>query len=151
MPHAHQPLLAGARAPLPQTRAARYDPTLLEPSHRRIRVRATIAADAACDALLADANARLAPAAGGARAILAAEPQTPRTIAEDNRGAMRAHLAGRRRSIATRTPGVALPAATSQATEPARPRSRTIATHRARLPTPAARGPHLADDERSHR
>jgi hypothetical protein len=153
MPGEHRPFLAGppARAPLPRTLAARYDPTLLERSHRRIRVRVTIAADGARDAPPADPGARLAPAAGGVRAILAADPRTrgrsPRTTA-----ARRAHSPrAARRSVATRTPGVAFPAAASQATEPARPRSRTIATHRARLSALAARGPNLADDERSHR
>jgi hypothetical protein len=131
-----------AHPPLPQTLAARYDPTLLERSHRRIRVRVTIAADATCDA---------PPADPGARAALAADPQTrgrsPRTTAARCVHTSRAA----RRSIATRAPGVAFPAAASRATEPARLRSRTIATHRAWLSTPAARGPNLADDERSHR
>jgi hypothetical protein len=143
MPHPHPtPPARPARPPLPPTPAAHDDPTALEPSHARTRVRVTIAADP---------GAHLAPADPGARLAPAADPQTPRTIAEDDRGAMRAHLAGRPAIHRDPHPGVALPAATSRATEPARPRPRTIATHRARLSTPEARRPNLADDERSHR
>jgi hypothetical protein len=111
MPGENRPFLAGppARAPLPRTLAARYDPTLLERSHRRIRVRVTIAADGARDAPPADPGARLAPAAGGARAILAADPRTPRTIAQDNRGATRALPAGRPAIRRDPHPGGGLP------------------------------------------
>jgi hypothetical protein len=143
MPHPHPPPPARpARPPLPHTLAARHHPTAIEPSHQRTRVRATIAADP---------GAHLAPADPGARLAPAADPQTPRTIAEDDRGAMRAHLAGRPAIHRDPHPGVALPAATSRATEPARPRPRTIATQRARLSALEARGPNLADDERSRR
>jgi hypothetical protein len=45
--------------------------------------------------VLADAGARLAPPAGGAHAILAADPQTQTTIAHDSRGAMRVGPADR--------------------------------------------------------
>jgi hypothetical protein len=46
MPNANRTLLYGrpVRAPVPHTLAARHDPTVLEPSHRRTRLRPTIAA-----------------------------------------------------------------------------------------------------------
>jgi hypothetical protein len=133
-----------ARQPVPQTLAAPNDAAIFEPSHRRTRGRPTIAANAACDAPVADARARLMLAAGGAHAILAADPPTRAAIAHDNRGAMRARPAGRPAIRRDPHPGLGLPAAASRVTEPARPRSRTIATHWAQLSTlrPAAAAPH---------
>jgi pimeloyl-ACP methyl ester carboxylesterase len=121
-------------APKPiRTLVSRYDPAVFETRRRQLRVRLAVSDDNAWDAVVADGAATIAPAAERPDALLTAETETWRQIADDLRGGMAAYQSGRLSVRHNLHVGVGFLAATSGATEPGRLRFRTVATSGARL------------------
>jgi pimeloyl-ACP methyl ester carboxylesterase len=115
--------------------AQRYDPDVFDPGRRSVRVRLAEPAGAAWDVVLSNRTARLEPARGPHDALITADADTFRELAEDLRSGMEAFGFGRlsvRRNLHL---GVGFLAATSGSRDPARLRFRTVTTSVARLST----------------
>jgi len=120
-------------APNPiRTLVGRYDQAVFE-TRRQFRVRLAVSDDNAWDAVVADGAATIAPADERPDALLTADTETWRQIADDLRGGMAAYQSGRLSVRHNLHVGVGFLAATSGATEPGRLRFRTVATSGVRL------------------
>jgi pimeloyl-ACP methyl ester carboxylesterase len=116
-----------------RTLVGRFDPAVFETRRREIRVRLALSGDDAWDAVLMDGAATIEPAHERPDALLTADTETWRQIANDLRGGMAAYQSGRLSVRHNLHVGVGFLAATSGATEPGRLRFRTVATAGPRL------------------
>ena len=110
--------------------ADRFDPDVLDLPRGRARVRLEVAAQKACDAVIAGRRLRLRPADESASpdAALSADPATWKRIAADLRGGMESFRAGRLRIRGSLHVGVGFLAATSGSQEPGRLEFETLRT-----------------------
>ena len=117
-----------------QALVGRFDPSVFDaPGKRTTRIRLVVADRDARDVVVADGSATVATAEGAPDAVLRADPETWRRLADDYRGGMNAFQLGRlsiRRNLHV---GVGFLAATSGSTEPGRLRFYTVPTTRARI------------------
>jgi pimeloyl-ACP methyl ester carboxylesterase len=106
----------------------RFDPEVFDVGRPQVRLRVEDGGPGARDVVIEDGSARLTPRGGSPDAVLSADAETWKQIAEDLRGGMEAFRRGRltiRRDLHL---GVGFLAATASAQEPGRLRLRRVAT-----------------------
>lgn len=116
-----------------ETMVGRFDPSVVDMRRRRTRIRLAVRDGGAWDVVVTSRTAAIERADARADAVLTADADTWRQIADTLRAGMDSYLAGRLSVRRNLHAGVAFLAATSGATEPGRLRFRTIATSVARL------------------
>lgn len=121
---------AGARTPLPlRTLAERFDPDAIDLPEGRARIRLLVSDGVDRDALVSDEGIELVETGeGGPDAILSADRETWRRIADDLRGGMSAFQAGRLRIRENLHLGVGFLAATAAAADGERLRFKRVRT-----------------------